>query len=570
MSLPRWRCATARAASSCAPPRRRRAAASPPASTGQRWCSPAPARPLASATRGADRRRRPCPTHLGCPLDPSRSRSATNEDVNDAESNADESGCGRNGSLVAVNAQSGAEIWVRENMNGMASRGFNYWETPDGLDRRLIFAMNSLLQEVDAKTGKSITSFGTDGVVDLREGIDGRDPDTIGNIQSNTPGEIFENLLILGSATGEGYMSPPGDIRAYDVLSGKRVWTFHTVPRPGEFGYDTWPKDAWKYIGGVNNWGEMTIDTQRGIAYIPLGSPTYDFYGVDRLGSNLFGTSIVALDARTGKRKWHFQLVHHDLWDMDPSAAPQLTTIRQNGRNRDVVVVTSKLTWLFVLDRDTGESIWPVEERAVPKSEMPGEVSWPTQPFPTNLPPYSRQSFTVDDVSPYLSPDETETFKKRLAAATNKGLFTPISFNDTMHIPTSNGGVLFGGAASEPNGAVYVVARDNPGILHLVRPTENAGRGGGGNAPPPPAGQLVYQQNCQMCHGADRSGIESSGPALIANGVPRFDAAAIRTVIASGKGRMPAQPHLTAADVDTLVTFLTAAPAGGRGQGQGG
>jgi quinoprotein glucose dehydrogenase len=199
--------------------------------------------------------------------------------------------------------------------------------------------------------------------------------------------------------------------------------------------------------------GEMTIDAQRGIAYIPLGSPTYDFYGVDRLGSNLFGTSIVALDARTGKRKWHFQLVHHDLWDMDPSAAPQLTTIRQNGRNRDVVVVSSKLTWLFVLDRDTGESIWPVEERTVPKSEMPGEVSWPTQPFPTNLPPYSRQSFTVDDVSPYLSPDEAETFKKRLAAATNKGLFTPISFNDTMHIPTSNGGVLFGGAASEPNGA---------------------------------------------------------------------------------------------------------------------
>jgi quinoprotein glucose dehydrogenase len=278
-------------------------------------------------------------------------------------------GRGRNGSLVAVDAKSGKEIWIRENMNGMTSRGMNYWESTDGRDQRLIFAMNSMLQELDAKTGKSIMTFGANGYLDLRVGIDGRDPSTIGNIQSNTPGEVFENLIILGSATGEGYMSPPGDIRAYDVRDGKMVWTFHTVPRPGEFGYDTWPKDAWKYIGGVNNWGEMTVDARRGIAYIPLGSPTYDFYGADRVGANLFGTSIVALDARTGKRRWHFQLVHHDLWDMDPSAAPQLTTIRHDGRNRDVVVVTSKTTWLYVFDRETGEPIWPIEERPVPQSE---------------------------------------------------------------------------------------------------------------------------------------------------------------------------------------------------------
>ena len=478
-------------------------------------------------------------------------------------------GRGRNGSLVAVDAKTGKELWIRENMNGMTSRGMNYWESGDGRDQRLIFAMNSLLQELDAKTGKSIMTFGTNGYVDLRIGIDGRDPSTIGNIQSNTPGEVFENLIILGSATGEGYMSPPGDIRAYDVRDGKLAWTFHTVPRPGEFGYDTWPKDAWKYVGGNNNWGEMTIDTRRGIAYIPLGSPTYDFYGADRLGANLFGTSIVALDARTGKRRWHFQLVHHDLWDMDPSAAPQLTTIRHNGRNRDVVVVTSKTTWLYVFDRETGDPIWPIEERAVAKSEMPGEESWPTQPYPTNPPPHSKQSFTVDDVSPYLSAEEAEAFKKRFAAATNKGLFTPISFDDTVHIPTSNGGVLFGGAASEPNGAVYVVARDNPGILHLLRPGENAGRGG--NAPAPPVAQVVYQQNCQTCHGADRLGIDGNGPALIANGTPRFDAAAIRAVLASGKGRMPAQPHLTDADIDNVVTFLTAPAAGARGQGgQGG
>ena len=263
-------------------------------------------------------------------------------------------GRGRNGSLVAVDAATGKELWVRENMTGMTSRGINYWESADGRDQRLIFSMNSLLQQVDAKTGKSIMSFGTNGVVDLRVGIDGRDPETIGAIQSNTPGGIFENLIILGSAPGEDYMSAPGDIRAYDILTGKLVWTFHTVPRPGEFGYDTWPKDAWKYIGGINNWGETTIDVRRGIVFVPLGSPTYDFYGADRHGANLFGTSIVALDARSGKRRWHFQLVHHDLWDLDPSAAPQLTTIRHQGRNRDVVVVTNKTGWLYVFDRVTG------------------------------------------------------------------------------------------------------------------------------------------------------------------------------------------------------------------------
>ncbi|HVG70814.1 MAG TPA: PQQ-binding-like beta-propeller repeat protein [Vicinamibacterales bacterium] len=491
-------------------------------------------------------------------------------------------GRGRNGSLVAVDATTGKELWIRENMNGMTSRGMNYWESADGRDQRLIYAMNSLLQTLDAKTGRPIMSFGTNGVVDLRVGIDGRDPATLGNIQSNTPGEVFQNLIILGSATGEGYMSPPGDIRAYDILSGKLVWTFHTVPRPGEFGYDTWPKDAWKYVGGVNNWGEMTVDAGRGIVYIPLGSPTYDFYGVDRTGANLFGTSVVALEARTGKRLWHFQIVHHDLWDLDPSAAPQLTTIRHNGRNRDVVVISSKTTWLYVLDRVTGEPIWPIEERAVPKSDMPGEQSWPTQPYPTNPPPHGRQTFGVDDISPHLTAAEADAVRKRLLGAKNQGPFTPISYDFTMHMPTSNGGVLFGGMASEPRGAVYVVSHDNPGILRLVRPGENAGRGGG--APPVPPGQALYQQNCQSCHGPDRLGTDGGVPLLhtaadpannIAAGAPRFDASAIRAAVTAGKGRMPPFPHLTPADVENLVTFLTTAPGGrgvggaGRGRGAG-
>ena len=485
-------------------------------------------------------------------------------------------GRGRNGSLVAVDAKTGKELWVRENMTGMTSRGMNYWESRDGRDQRLIFSMDSLLQEVDAKTGKSIMTFGTNGVVDLRVGIDGRDPATIGAIQSNTPGEIFENLLLLGSAPGEGYMSPPGDLRAYDVLTGKLAWTFHTVPRPGEFGYETWPKDAWKYIGGTNTWGELTVDTSRGIAYFPIGSPTYDFYGADRIGANLFGTSMVALDARTGKRLWHFQFVHHDLWDLDPNAAPQLTTIRQNGRNRDVVAVAGKSGWLYVFDRVTGEPIWPIEERPVPKSEMPGEQSWPTQPFPTKPEPFSKHTFTADDISPYLSAEEAAAIKEKLAGAVNKGPFTPISLQDTVHAPTSNGGALFGGAAAEPTtGAVYVVAHENPGILKLLVPGTNA-RGGG--APQVPPGQVVYQRECQVCHGADRAGTDNGAPLVyatadpannIAAGQPRVDAAAIRAILATGKGRMPNFAHLSAADIDSVVTFL-ATPAGGRGRVGGG
>jgi quinoprotein glucose dehydrogenase len=422
---------------------------------------------------------------------------------------------------------------------------------------------------VDAKTGRSIMSFGTNGVVDLRVGIDGRDPDAIGNIQSNTPGEIFDDLLILGSATGEGYLSPPGDIRAYDVRTGALVWTFHTVPRPGEFGYETWPKDAWKYIGGANNWGEMTVDTARGIAFVPLGSPTYDFYGADRIGANLFGTSIVALDARTGKRLWHFQLVHHDLWDMDPSAAPQLTTIRRDGRRRDVVVVTAKTGWLYVFDRVTGEPIWPIEEKPFPKSGMEGEQSWPTQPVPTVVPPYVKQTFTVEDISPHLPAAEAAALKARLEAAANAGIFTPFSTNDTVSVPASNGGTLFGGAAAEPRtGAVYVVAHENPGIVRLLRPGE-ARRFG----PPASPGQIVYEANCQACHGVSRQGTDTGVPLVhaaadpassAAAGAPRFDGAAIRAVLAAGKNRMPPFPHLAAADVDSLAAFL-ATPAGGRG-----
>ncbi len=356
-------------------------------------------------------------------------------------------------------------------------------------------------------------------------------------------------------------MSPPGDIRAYDVLTGKLVWTFHTVPRPGEFGYDTWPKDAWKYVGGTNNWGEMTVDPQRGIAYFPTGSPTYDYYGADRIGANLFGTSIVALDARTGKRLWHFQMVHHDLWDFDNNAAPQLTTIRHNGRNRDVVAVASKTGWLYVFDRVTGEPIWPIEERPVPKTDMPGEQTWPTQPYPTNPPPFAKQSFGSTTSIPISSPQSTRRFKQESSPRTTRDCLRRSTTPTRFIFRAQRRRALYGGTAAEPRtGAVYVITQDNPGMLRLLTPAETAARTGGFGPP----GQPLYQQHCQVCHGADRRGTGDGVPLVyaaadpannIVAGAPRFNAAAIRTVLQTGKNRMPPFPHLNAADVDILFSI---------------
>ena len=324
---------------------------------------------------------------------------------------------GKDDGIYALDAATGKQIWAHPVEGGQpTNRGFNHWISKDGKDQRLIFAVDGYLQELDMKTGELITSFGNQGKVDLREGLD-RDPASVTEVQSGTPGRVFEDLLILGSAPGEAYGSPPGDIRAYDVHSGKMVWIFHTVPRPGEFGYDTFPPDAWKRVGGNNAWGEISLDEKRGIAYFPLGSPTYDLYGADRTGTDLYGDCLLALDARTGKRVWYFQVVHHDLWDYDPTAAPKLLTVMHDGKKVDVVALATKFGFLYVFDRVTGKPLWPIEERPVPKSDMPNEVSWPTQPVPTAPPPFARQKFTVDDINPYLDPEE----KARIRDITTEG-----------------------------------------------------------------------------------------------------------------------------------------------------
>src|SRR5580704_9464280 len=373
-------------------------------------------------------------------------------------------------SIVAIDATNGRELWVHPTdpqSRLLTSRGINYWESADRSDRRLLFSLNNFLQEIDARTGKPISQFGNNGVVDLRTGL-GRDPKSLKLVQSSTPGRVFENQIILGSATNEEYESGPGDIRAYDVLTGRLVWTFHTVPHPGEFGYDTWPKDAWKTVGGANAWSGLSADEKRGIVYIPTASPKYNFYGADRTGANLFGDCLIALNARTGKLIWYFQMVHHDIWDYDNATAPMFLTVRHKGKMVDVVAQAGKEGFVWVFNRETGEPIWPIEERAVPRSDMPGEVTWPTQPFPSKPPPFARQSFTVKDLSPFVDPEEREQFRKKMEGARNQGLFTPPGLTDTVEMPGNNGGANFQGAAIDPeHGTLFVVSKDLPSMLKL-------------------------------------------------------------------------------------------------------
>lgn len=393
----------------------------------------------------------------------------------------------KNNSIVALDAATGKEIWVHENPKGrVTTRGINYWESRDRSERRLLYSNNQFLQAIDALTGESIDSFGVNGRVDLREGLD-RDPTRI-TVQSGTPGRVFENLIILGSATNQEYDSAPGDIRAYDVRSGKVVWTFHTVPRPGEFGYDTWPPDAWKTVGGANAWAEMSVDEKRGIVYIPTGSPKYNFYGANRKGANLFGDCLLALDARTGRRLWHFQMVHHDIWDYDNATAPKLLTVRHDGKTVDVVAQAGKTGFLYVFDRVTGKPLWPIEERPVPRSDMPGEETWPTQPFPVAPPPFARQSFTEKDLSPFIDdPAERARFLEDIRNARNEGMFTPPGLRNTIQMPGNNGGANFSGAAVDPeHGTMFIVSKDFPAMLKLELrgPNRGGGRGSPGEEDP--------------------------------------------------------------------------------------
>jgi quinoprotein glucose dehydrogenase len=372
----------------------------------------------------------------------------------------------KNNSIVALDAVTGQEKWAHSNEGAVSDRGINYWESRDRSDRRLLYLNAGSLTAIDARTGASIPSFGDKGRVDVRMGLH-RDLTNIRRLQTNNPGRIYQDLFIVSlPAGGAGYVASPGDIHAYDVRSGKLMWVFHTVPERGEPGAETWPAAALETGSGVHNWSELTVDEARGIVFIPTGTARYDFYGGNRHGANLYANSVVALDAKTGKRKWHFQAVHHDLWDYDLATSAKLLTVKHDGRDVDVIAQASKHGFLFVLERDTGKPLWPIEERPVPQSDVPGEQTSPTQPFPTAPPPFARQSFTEKDINPYLAPEQQEKLRQLLRSSVNKGLFTPPSLQGSIQMPGNSGGANWGLAAADPvKGRVYVMSKEAPALL---------------------------------------------------------------------------------------------------------
>jgi len=398
--------------------------------------------------------------------------------------------------ILALDAATGKEIWAHPNDGAVGTRGMSYWHSADNKDRRLLYLNGGFLTAIDAATGNTIDSFGEHGRVDLRVGLDG-DLSNVRALQTSNPGRVFDDLIIMSlPAGGAGYASSPADIHAYNVKTGALTWVFHTVPRAGEPGAETWPAAGVGSFGGVHNWSESTVDVESGTIYIPTGTARYDFYGANRQGANLFGNSLLALDARTGKLRWHFQAIHHDLWDYDFPTAPKLLTVEHDGAQVPIVAQPSKQGFVYVFNRITGAPLWPIVERPVPQSDVPGEKSWPTQPFPTAPPPFARQSFTEKDVNPYISEEDQAAVRELLKSSRNEGLFTPPSLQGTIQMPGHNGGANWGSSAVDPRkGRLFVVSKELPTYDKLSVPETVFGAGGGrgqaggaaggGNRPPP-------------------------------------------------------------------------------------
>lgn len=467
--------------------------------------------------------------------------------------------------VYALNATTGEQVWSFDPFNGAAGggvgRGVTYYE--DGADKRIMFTGGDQLFSVNAATGRLITSFGNGGKVSMNAGMRG-DPDKISVIPT-TPGIIYQDLYIIGNEVSELYGAEPGHIRAYHVKTGALVWTFHTVPQPGELGYDSWPEDAWKYVGGANNWGGMTVDEKRGMVFLSTGSPTYDYYGKDRVGNNLFGNSVIALDARTGKYRWHFQTVHHDLWDYDLPAAPNLITVIHNGKKIDAVAQTSKLGYIYTFNRDTGVPLWPIEERPVPASDIPGEVASPTQPFPTKPKPYARQIITEADIANY-SKASHDTLIQRFKSFRYEGPFTPPSIKGTFMMPGSRGGSSWGGGAVDPTkGIIYVKSNDSPEIATMKKVVQNETA----NLSAYAQGKALYNTYCVACHMPDKNGDESGNPSLVAfeTRLSREDAL---NKIKRGGGKMPSFASVIAGKEEAIISYLfekePSAPRSGREQ----
>lgn len=377
--------------------------------------------------------------------------------------------------VVALDAETGTTIWTYDpksyeegqpaNGTGYVHRGVAAWR--DGGKLRIFMNSRYRLICLDAKTGEPVSTFGENGIVDISKGLIW--PINKLHLSETSPPVVYKDLVILGSGVGDRLVyknDPPGDVRAFDAHTGKQAWSFHTIPQAGEFGNETWGEDSWKYTGHTNVWAPMTLDEKRGLLYMPVSTPSNDFFGGRRPGANLFGESLVCLDAATGKRKWHFQIVHHGLWDYDLASAPTLAPITVNGKKIDAVVQLTKEGFAFVFDRVTGKPVWPIEERSVPASDVPGEKSFPTQPFPSKPPALTPQGVTLEDafdLTPELKAEAQAEMKKlRLGP-----LFTPPSYQGTLVLPGILGGANWGGGAFDPDTGLFYVKTTN--VAHVAR-----------------------------------------------------------------------------------------------------
>jgi len=430
------------------------------------------------------------------------------------------------------------------------SRGVTYW-TDGKNDKRIFYVASSYLHCIDATTGQLIRSFGDSGLVDLHNDL-GREVQDL-FVTATSPGIIYKDLFILGSRVDEGAAAAPGHIRAFDVRTGKLRWIFHTIPQPGEAGYETWEDpEAYKHIGGANSWSGFTLDEERGILFAPTGSASYDFYGGKRRGQNLFANCLLALNAETGKRKWHFQFIHHDLWDWDLPAPPVLVTIEKDGKKIDAVAQTTKhgMVWLF--ERESGKPVYPISEMPVDTTtELTGEKVWPTQPMPTFIKPFVRQTFTANDINPYLPETTITKLKKDLEGYRYGKMFLPPDKKPAVELPGFDGGAEWGGPSYDPQTGLLYVNANEMGWVVTMRDV----------APEPPrkenygqAGVRLYQKYCISCHGADRKGT-GNFPTLI-NIQERYHDADIMSLLSAGRRMMPSFNYITKEEKEAIVSYI--------------